>query len=113
MVPQERNVVLCVVLVIVTCGLYAIYWNYKMLDEMYTYTGQQNNAVIDVVIGFFTLWIFSSYKMAKLENEANAKAGLPAEDKAMMYIILSVLMLSLVVDILTQLNLNKIATGNK
>ena len=110
----ERNIVITIILSFVTCGIYAIYWVYKMLDELYTYTGQPSSAAVDIIIGLVTMWVWPAYKFAQLESAANAKAGFPVEDKTIIYIILSVVGLSIVVDLLVQSNINKlVAAGNR
>ena len=32
--PQQRNIAVAIILTIVTCGIYGIYWFVKLTDEM-------------------------------------------------------------------------------
>jgi len=79
-----------------------------MLDEMYTYLDEPSNAIVDILIGVVTLGIYLAYKLAKLTMEVNAKAGLPADDKVVLYIIFALVGLAWVNVILTQNDINKI-----
>jgi len=108
MILQERNIVVCILLSIITCGIYAIYWQYRMLYDLYAYTGQPSSAGVDILLGFFTLWIIPAYKIAKLQMEAQLKTGLFMEDNTVIYIILCCFGLAIVVDAIAQSSINRI-----
>ena len=50
MMIKERNIAVCVVLSIVTCGIYGLYWLYKMVEEADCVTGNPNPQPPIVVI---------------------------------------------------------------
>ena len=48
---KERGVAFVIVISIVTLGIYALYWDYKTLEEMKQHTGDGVGGVIGLVIG--------------------------------------------------------------
>lgn len=48
---KERGVVFVIVISIVTLGIYALYWDYKTLEELKQHTGDGVGGVIGLVIG--------------------------------------------------------------
>ena len=46
----ERNIVVCIILSLVTCGLYTYYWLYVLNEDLRTYTGNKNGTSGGMVI---------------------------------------------------------------
>lgn len=109
---QIRQPALVVVLSLVTCGIYAFYWIYKMSEEMQRATGKSSMSpgmellLCIVTCGIYMFYWF--YKYGKLITEAQEQAGLNAEDNAILYLILSIFGLSIVSMALMQSAANKI-----
>ena len=113
---QKRNLAMCIVLSIVTCGIYGIYWMYllaKDFDDMQTQERVTTTPVVTVLLGYVTCsiyLIFAFYKWGKAMPEINARYGRPPEDKSMLYLLLCIFGLSLVAMALAQNDLNNLDT---
>ncbi len=55
----ERNIVLCIVLSIVTCGIYGIYWMCKLNEEINSLSGQEGlSGILVVLLSIVTCGIY-------------------------------------------------------
>ena len=94
---QQKNIALCIILSIVTCGIYGLIWFVKLTDETnmlappspdgkpYTSGG------IALLLMIVTCDIYGSYRAYKQgEKLDNAKAarGLPTSNQSVIYLIL-------------------------
>ncbi|WP_309714737.1 DUF4234 domain-containing protein [Armatimonas sp.] len=110
MAGARREPVTVILLSLVTCGFYGIYWIYKVSEETLAYSGEQDmSPVIDTVlccfVPFYALyWI---YKQSQRITRMQAQAGLPAKDEAILHTILG-LVIGLVTIYMFQDNLNKV-----
>lgn len=111
---KNRSIAMSIILTIVTCGIYGLYWLICMTDESNSLSDQNKTASGGMTI----LWILLScgiysfywyYKMGKKLHEAGLKYGKTISDNSVLYIILSVLGLGVVSEILIQADLNKFA----
>lgn len=68
MIPKKRNLLLQVLWMILTCGLYAIYWFYQTSTEMKVLTQdeQASPALWTVLLFIPFLGFYSLYQYAKL-----------------------------------------------
>ena len=108
-VIEKREVAVAVILTLITCGFYMLYWEYKVWDSLYKATNRQSNAGVDVLLGFITCgiyFIYMMYKAGKMEHEANAMYNLPEKDEAALYLILSIFGLGIVSLAIMQSNIN-------
>lgn len=39
---EQRNIALCIILSIITCGIYGLYWIYKLTEDVNTLKGDPN-----------------------------------------------------------------------
>ena len=109
---QKRNIATAIILSIVTCGIYGIYWMIKLNDEVNTVGGTTGDTS-GLTVFLLTLvtcgiygWIWM-YKMGeKLDNIAASK-NVPAQSRGILYIILALCGLSIVSYALMQDSLNK------
>ena len=112
---KERNVVTAILLSLVTCGLYGIYWFVSITDDMKTASGDETlpSGVTAFLLTLVTCGIYGFYwiyKMAKAEMMMKSKYGLPVKDNVILYVILQVLGLGIVNYCLMQSELNTVAT---
>lgn len=113
---KNRNIVLCVILSIITCGIYGIYWFIVMTNDVKT-AAEDTKIASGGMAFFLTLitcgiyGIYWAYKMGELTKIAQEKRGADANtsDRAILYLILEIIGLSIVVFILVQNDLNKLA----
>jgi hypothetical protein len=107
----RRSIGMCIVLSIVTCGIYAVYWLYQLLRIQYRLTGQQSQAGLDIVLGIITCgiyYIYLAWKMGKMESEAARQHGMPPRDDSVMYVILHIFALAIINYAIWQANLNQL-----
>lgn len=68
-----RNVVMDVILTVVTCGIYGLYWQYKQMETLNAWRkSQEFSFIMWFLLSFLTCGIyamFHAYKMAKVVNE--------------------------------------------
>jgi hypothetical protein len=111
---QKRSVGLAIVLSLVTCGIYAIYWMYTITNDVHEVTGRQTTASGGMVIlySLITCGIYSFYWMYKMGEslaEAKEQRGMRVDNNAgLLYLILTFFMLALVSYALIQSSINDI-----
>jgi len=108
---MNRNIGLCIVFSVITCGIYAIYWFYKLTEDTNNLSGDNKTSPgMAVLFSLITCGIYTlywSYKMGKQIAIAEANHGMPSNDESILYLILSVFGLSIVVYAILQSNINK------
>ena len=112
---QQRNIALCIVLSIVTCGIYGLYWIYTLTEDSNMASGEAGTSGgMVILLSIITCGIYEWYWLYKLGekiNIAKAKSGLPSDSNAgIIYIVLAVFGLGIVAYALAQSELNKVAT---
>ena len=108
---EKRSIPLAIVFSIITCGIYFIYWEYKLWDSLYKANGLPSNAGVDVLLSFVTCGIYffyMLYKAGKMETSALQRYNLPEKEEAMLYVILAVFGLSIVSFAILQSNINNL-----
>ena len=113
----ERNIVTSIILTIVTCGIYGIYWFIVLTDDVKKDADDQefSSVALAFVLTLVTCGIYGlywAYKMGQLTAKAQEKHGLPVTDNSVLYLILDIFGLSIVVYALVQVELNKMVTNN-
>lgn len=111
MVPK-RSIPLAIILSIVTCGIYTVYWQIKLTDEMNTLLNKSNAtsglmAFIYSVITCGIYFIYWLYKMGNNVDELKGKSG----DTGILYLILGILCLGIIPMALAQDAINDKADG--
>lgn len=108
---SKREPVLVLVFSIITCGIYYLYWIYKVIEELGTYLQNDNNPVLDLILCFFCApyTIYWSYKTGQQIFVAQDSAGLPRpQDNAIVYLILCLFGLGPIAALIIQSTLNEI-----
>ena len=111
---QKRDVAIAIVLTIVTCGIYGIYWFIMLTNEVKAASGDDKLASGGLAFVFTLLscgiyGIYWAYKMGELMKTAQEKNGLQVKDNAVLYLVLEFIGLGIVVYALVQSDLNAIA----
>ncbi len=110
---QNRSIGLCIVLSIVTCGIYGIYWFFKLHDETNIAANETTpTAGIAFLLNLVTCGIYGiywAYKQGEKLDKAYTDRGLPTASRSIVYLILSICGLSIIAYALMQDSLNKIA----
>lgn len=107
---KNRSVALVIVLSIVTCGIYSLYWTYVTMDAL-DKEGQSSN--MPVIAQFLLLFFYVGYILFGLNADANINAikankGLPTQDNKILWIILG-LVFPVALIALVQNEINKLA----
>lgn len=113
---QQRNIAIAILLSIVTCGIYSIYWFIVLSDDVGRANGNPNiSGGLAFVLNLVTCGIYGiywSYKLGKEMYEANQKNGIAANDNSILYLILSLLGFQIVTWAIIQNELNTLAAKN-
>ncbi len=111
---QQKNIALCVVLTIVTCGIYGIIWFISMVDDLNTASGQTNDTSGGIVFllslvtcGIYLFyWMYKAGEKVAIIRRAN---GMQADSSTgILYLVLSIFGLAIVSYCLIQNELNQV-----
>ena len=105
---EKRNIGTCVLLSIVTCGIYGIYWAVKMLREAVQVKDETDDGLAEILLGIF-LCPVGFYMAEKKFGEGCQARGIVHEDRSVLYLILGFVGLGIVNFILLQNDLNNVA----
>jgi len=111
---QKRDIVKCIILSIVTCGIYGIIWFVNMVNDVNaccndgeTKSGGMVFLLTLVTFGIYGfIWV---YNAGKRLNTAGTKYGKTIQDNSILYLILMIFGLGIVTYALIQDSLNKMA----
>lgn len=109
---QQRSVALAIVLTIVTCGIYGIYWLIVLNDEINTVTGNADDTSGALVFLFtvITCGIYSYFWMYKTGvklDDHEVSRGRSAQYRGILYLVLHFLGLGIISWALMQDTLNR------
>lgn len=110
---KERNIAVSIVLSIVTCGIYAIYWFIVVTDDIRLASGDEKltSGGIAFLLTLLTCGIYGvywAYKMGKALMTVKQKNNFPVEDNSILYLILQLLGFGIINYALMQNELNQI-----
>lgn len=112
--PQKQNIALCIILSIVTCGIYMYYWLYRMTEDTKLLNNDPNatSGGMVVLLSLVTCGIYLYYWMYKqgesIDAAKNAR-GVASSNSGILYLILSLVGLSIVSLALMQNEINTMA----
>ena len=94
---KNKNIVVCILLSIITCGIYGIIWFINMTDDA-AYVNDDHElsggkAFLFTLITCGIYGLYWNYKMGKELYEAKCKKGMNASDNSVLYLILAVMTL--------------------
>ena len=111
---EKRSIAKAVIFSLVTCGIYGLYWFYKLTEESHALLGRRTTASGGMAI-LFTLiscgiyGIYWLYKIAETVNEAKQNRGMKIESSApIIYLLLALFGLAIIGEALIQDGLNDI-----
>lgn len=108
---QRREIVTAIILSIVTCGIYGIYWFIKLNDEINYLSGNTNDtsggvAFLLSVITCNIYGLYWMYKMGEKLDTVYVGKGLPTQSRGILYLILSLFGFSIISYALMQDSIN-------
>ena len=108
---QQRNIAVCIILSIVTCGIYGIYWFIVLSNDTNTVSNAEN-ATSGGVLSLITCNIYGlywAYKQGEKIDKAKTDRGIPSSNSGVIYLILCFVGLGIVAEALMQNELNSLA----
>ena len=107
---NRRNIGVCIVLTMLTCGIYGLYWFYRLTVETNIASGiEEVNPGTLILLCVATCGIYEiywAYKMGRQIAIAQNNKGVYSDDKSILYMILRICGLGIVVYALLQSELN-------
>lgn len=108
---NQRSIPMYIILSLVTCGLFALYWFVVLTDETNEVSGETQLAggVVALILTVITCGIYGwywAYKMGEKVDIIKSRTGKPAGNTGILFIILQVLGLGVIVYALAQDALN-------
>lgn len=112
---QARNIVTCVILSIVTCGIYGLVWFFNLVSDLNTAapSPEDKTAGTVLLLSIVTCGIYSliwAYKAGEKVDRIRTQNGEAPSSSAVTYLVLSIFGLGIVAYCLMQTELNKVAS---
>ena len=105
---KPRNIVTAILLTIVTCGIYGIYWIIMLTREAVSVKDMSDNALLEIILMLFLPFVGFMLVEKKFAEGLNAK-GFAHSDNSILYLILGLVGLGIVPLCMIQNDLNKLA----
>ena len=99
---QKRNIAVCILLSLVTCGIYGLYWLACLANDTNTASGRSN----DTSGGMVIYWM---YKAGEKIDAARQMRGLPSQNNGLVYLLLTLFGFSIIAWALLQNELNNMS----
>ena len=111
---QKKDIAVCIILSIITCSIYIYYWIYTMNEDLEKISPRSSNTSsgLLVLLGIITCGIYFwywLYKSGETIDQIKLQRGIPSSNSGLLYMILSILGLSIVSYALLQNELNGLA----
>ena len=111
---EQRSIVTYIILTIVTCGIFGIYWFVCLTNDVNTVSGDINGTSggVAVLLSIVTCGIYGlywAYKQGDKIDFAKRQRGVPSTNTGIMYLLLSVFGLGIVAYGMMQDELNRLA----
>lgn len=109
---KQRNIALCIIFSILTCGLYFLYWQVVLVDDLNYISNEKDTSGIGVVLlSIITCniyWLYFVYKMGRKINAAWERKGRTIDsNNSLIYLLLSLFGLNIVTMCLMQAEANR------
>ena len=108
MAIKQRNIVTCILLSLITCGIYGIYWLVMLAKEAVSVKDPMDSGILEIVLMLF-LPFLGFFLAEKKFAEGCAEKGIVHSDNSVLYLILGLVGLGIVSACMLQNDLNKLA----
>lgn len=112
---RHRSVGACIILTIITCGIYGLYWMVCLNEDVGEVTGRPGTTggmvVLFSIFSCGIYMIYWNYKMGEKLDAARMENGVPTGSLAILYMVLSIFGLDIVSMALMQSELNHYTPG--
>ena len=107
---KPRNIVTAIILTVITCGIYGIYWTIMVAREAVSVKDPADNALLEIILMLFLPFV--GYMMVEKKfSEGLAAQGVAHQDNSILYLVLALVGLGIVPMCMLQNDLNKCAQG--
>ena len=110
MAIKERNIVTAIILTLITCGIYGIYWCVMLAKESVSVKDASDTGLLEIILMLF-LPFLGLFLCEKKFAEGCADKGIAHTDNSILYLILGLVGLGIVGLCMLQNDLNKLATA--
>lgn len=113
---QNRSIALCIILTIVTCGIYGWYWLYCLANDVNAVSGRTNDTSGGMVVLFTIITcniyhIYWMYKAGEKIDDARRMRGMFSQNNGILYLILTLFGFGIIAWALLQSELNNLSGG--
>ena len=105
---KPRNIVTAIILSLVICGIYGIYWVICLAREAVSVKDPSDDGLLEIILMLF-LPFLGFYLSEKKLAEGCAARGIPHKDNSIVYLVLGLFGLGIVNFCMMQNDLNKLA----
>lgn len=111
--PMTRSIGVCIILSIITCGIYGLYWLYCMAEDLNRISGKNDTSggvvvLLSIVTCSIYLW-FWLYQAGDKINMAKAQRGAAGDSSnGILYLVLGIFGFSIISYALIQNELNNL-----
>ena len=109
----ERNIALCIIFSLITCGIYGIYWLVCLNDELNALSAEPSptSGLLVVLLSIVTCGIYSFYWHYKMGCAVDRIKH--SDNTGILYLVLAIVGLSIVNFALMQDAVNNVAIGRR
>ena len=109
---KYRNIALCIVLSIITCGIYGLYWMYCLNEEINSLSDEPGatSGIMVIIFSIITCNIYTwfwLYKMGERCDTIKQRMGRASSSSAVLYLIFGLVGLNIVSYALMQDTINQ------
>ena len=108
MAIKQRNIVTCILLSVITCGIYGIYWLVMMAKEAVSVKDSMDSGILEIVLMLFIPFL-GFFLAEKKFADGCAEKGIYHSDNSILSLILGLVGLGIVSACMMQNDLNKLA----
>lgn len=111
---EQKNIALCIILSLVTCGIYNLYWLYTLTEDVKKLSNNPNGTsggiviLLSIVTCSIYLWYWM-YKQGDTIDQVKQSRGIASSNTGILYLILGIVGLSIVSNALMQNEINNLA----
>jgi hypothetical protein len=103
-----RNIAICIILSLVTCGIYNVYWQYQQMESVNDMLQEERYSFLRwFAFTLLTCGLYHIYHEYRLSTDIAKAIGREPGNEGLIAILLSVFGLSLVVDAIQQSQINE------
>jgi hypothetical protein len=108
---ENRNIATAIILSLITCGIYGIYWLYTIVRDVDIITGNEDETTIQFILCAFVPFysLYWLYTRDKRLADAGARYGVAVSDNAILFLILALCELDIISWALLQNDINNFA----